>query len=1042
MPLLNNAPVPLTPLPDLPEAAAVASADAADPHETYVWVIAFTGEIFSNYEIFSCATTGKGRLTYMEALRSERAASEKAQNRFPVMWRKPALEFIHFNRCMMVALIDKLYEFLKERLFVDEVVTTPTKGCRATHVKVMSIINNSKSTEPHVDDEIPPSDLSYIVHLCDENGVTVKDSNSGELQFEVRANQCRRPRSVFNKANIKWFIKESADRGPSNFSHWLVKDSLVKKYGLPTEIPPSKRFKPTSSKPNPEDLIEDLELAKFVPANFLPSRPVACTDFCGIPPNEVTQLIQTWNFLTVFGKPLNLPSATLDEYVRSIISPRVTTFLHEALMALLHQAAQLRLAQIISSWHSSTGNPNTHSGSGAANSGAARLFGVALTSAINSASAQTSVPPSNPADTAAYDRFMGLSAAARAGVDAWCRSASSVNAAARAAAARWEVALVGFVRDCMAETEGKWRLLGLLIPDIATLEASGDGHGAVDAVDDDYELAGSAMGADENGGTDIAAPGRKRAMNGNGNGHLKWNGSSSPLAWHGEGEDDGLADQRRSSRRKRRKVDSYYSPTGNGNGTPNDEYVDAFTVEDEDDEGEEFRNSEEIHVMSKRTTRSSRFHSKDGHGIMATRSTRATAAAAAAAVAASTATSIQSEKTKDDTNTAADTSESGKVTAIELLSDTGRASVDEPTPALPDATTGNSWSTKKPKQDPKEIAVEVDRLATLVHRGFVSLSATDRLLLLQIICERWVGQSNTIRAYAEAMHDKLADIKKFKRESQGKEQRAVAIARYEYEEKVKASQSLGSQANDMDLEDAALPDDESKANMEDDSDDSESVHLSASAIRMRKIRREHARKKERERLQRELSNRAKMEKRERDKEHKALVEELKSVQLLEQNFYQKLVNHEVEHVMALSVSRMAPIGTDRNHSKYWWFDTFHGLIQSKSMPAAVDYLAMCPFRDFGYSAGVLLVESCDSLDGTLSTWGYYKTVEEVDQLTASLDPRGVREYELLEGLRKVKEAMDSAMTKRVQALSARGVSDPVLGARKATGGHGSRKSMT
>ena len=49
--------------------------------------------------IWTCSETGKQKLSYREALESERKAAKKIEVKYPQVWVKPTLEMIQFSNC-------------------------------------------------------------------------------------------------------------------------------------------------------------------------------------------------------------------------------------------------------------------------------------------------------------------------------------------------------------------------------------------------------------------------------------------------------------------------------------------------------------------------------------------------------------------------------------------------------------------------------------------------------------------------------------------------------------------------------------------------------------------------------------------------------------------------------------------------------------------------------------------------------------------------------------------------------------------------------
>ncbi|KAJ3127723.1 hypothetical protein HK100_009588, partial [Physocladia obscura] len=1025
-------------------------------------------------------------------------------------------------RCMIVALVDKLFEHLKERLYVGEIVTTTFRANKSTPVKVISVVTRQPTHQTGATvKEIPskrvavetsnsepltavtsvgsaaltPAQLRYMVHCCDADGELILEDGCdldetierGMLRFEVRADQCRRARNIFNKANIRWFVNESAERGASAFSYWVVKDQLVKKYSLSTEPPVVKRVRKVRRGDFPMD---DLELLDFAPRPTPPTRPIPSSDFGSLPPEFTPKLIETWNFLAIFEKPLKLAPFALQDYTHAleVNSPQKCLLIDETMASLLTQACQIHMAGMTLQQHHN-------------NSSSGHIFRNTLTATNNCVYSNfqpLSIPASQTSAVAAtviaetslvndehhynlfVHKFSSLSDLERLAIDQWykwspgkwARTVTPVTAITAAPTTKqrtarvdesfasferlraWELALMGFIRDCVDEDAvcgGKWRVLAVLI-------------GAIDVPMEDVQEVDEEEEAEEEKAEleeqqEVGEQKEEKISQENGNGMKHQESNSIKMSHDDDNEDDcsddnhdsqlvvnggkrhkldeseygATSSDRRSSRRKRRKVDSYYQPNETTPEDDEDEDVDDnFANESPDEEQKE-------QVESRRSFRRNSRRQEDGgskelHGIGG-RNTRASALAASQALSAAIASSTDSSPplvSFEESVASITASTNGEAVNGDKASrnlNSSNDSINNGDAKAVETATGLSVAVVAPKKG-RAVAVKLDsssmaemgELLATTSRGFASLSAKEKLSIIWILCDQYACQSNAIRLHNEAMHDKLADIKKFKRENFGKEQRAVAVARYAYDEKLKLIQQ-NEQPDHQEIEiDGADPALLLNTNDPASEEDLDEAHISTSALRMRRLRKEQAKKKEREQRQREQANRAKLEKKERDREHRLLAEEGKKIKEMERAFYQKVVNNEVEHALASAVSRMTPLGIDRNYRKYWWFDYYHGLTPVKKMPAEVDHWEMCPFQKLGFSAGVLLVEdvnlessSREELEQGIAqpkSWSYFSTIDEVEQLLESLDLRGIREQNLAEGIRKCKDIIEAGMLKR------------------------------
>ncbi|ORY53231.1 hypothetical protein BCR33DRAFT_711566 [Rhizoclosmatium globosum] len=1029
--------VPLLPDPT-PEALAAlqVAADLAPTEDgsddAHVFMVPFTGEIFTTYDdyyarmmfyrrrIFSCELTGKNYLSYHAAFQSEKQARQKALNRFPNLWRKCALEYIQFNRCQLEALVNKLFDHLKERLFVGEIVTLATRTHKGAFVKVISLVgprgvildgntktgDQSNTTNPL--SEIPPSHIQYLVHICSEEGDLVLDEGAdlattiqnGVQRFLVGAVDCRRNRVIFNKINIKWYIKESADRGVSPFAPWIVKVGSVDKphyltLCLKKHLPPTTNpvgvGRGRGAKSNRLRFpIDDLELLEVAPRESQPNAPALSRDFGAVPADFTPYLIQSWNFLTIYGKPLRLHPFTLDNYIKALEAPKCN-LLHETMAALINQACYIRLTALTQAY-SQGGRVQGAALSSAIASHTGPSSGAVVPTPTETEGSATDLTSSRVTNTDPYYPHKTLSATSsaasaeqyalfesklvqltdfeRLAIDQWYKwyigrwadpargskiPASAIEFTVAGRLRAWEVALLGFIRDCVSEADfpQKWKVLNVLVGavDVAPLdgipeeeepvvEAEPTKHevlAEMEEEEDELEENAKAAAKDEDEYQEDEEEEEEDELEED---DKNANGKRSSGSSH-EGDDS--------------RLDSYY-----GN---------AMDVDSKED----------FEGGHKRTTRHS------GKKTLPQRIQRSTNKV------------LWTEHSSCD---GCDPECAGLLlgewrpaSPLSALSSNSSAMVDMVKPENGDATAAASAepsvARKSHKYDPNKkqkapapkltdsSITEMEYLLTASSRGFATLSASDRLALIKILSEQWAIHSPAARLFSEAMHDKIAEIKKYKRDSLGKDQRVVALKAIEHWLQ-----------EDTVNEDDNIPDE----------------HLSASALRQKKLRIEQAKKREQEKLKQKPEK-------EREKEIKAILEvtstdlktlltlareqEKKKVEEMEREFYQKQANHDLENTVAMGVSRMVPL---------------------------VDHYALYPFKETGFSSGLLLVEEFGGGDyemleqGILpaKSWSYLATPTDVDKLMEWLDARGIREVALLENLKKSKEIIDSAMTKRIE----------------------------
>ncbi|KAG9054204.1 hypothetical protein FS842_005804 [Serendipita sp. 407] len=277
------------------------SLQEADP-DTPVYYIKQTGEIFKDYssfssrmsfyglKIFQCETSGKGNLTFFEALESEKTEARVLDARFPEPLKAAVLRSVQWQVVgRLDHLVEAVYERFKDRYFEGERVfvdfglssaeddskETPGKGRYS--VQIASVASPSKSVstngkrkasqmENGDDESIVPHDIygdlkqpvaevnalddpkgyTYNVQLVEEgpNGTfsvvepeTHGDLRLGNTTMDVHCDLISRDRLAFSKSILKRFIRECVDRDAAVASPWIVKADIASKYNINQNMP-------------------------------------------------------------------------------------------------------------------------------------------------------------------------------------------------------------------------------------------------------------------------------------------------------------------------------------------------------------------------------------------------------------------------------------------------------------------------------------------------------------------------------------------------------------------------------------------------------------------------------------------------------------------------------------------------------------------------------------------------------------------------------------------------------------------------------------
>ncbi|PWN27366.1 hypothetical protein BDZ90DRAFT_279725 [Jaminaea rosea] len=241
-----------------------------------VFYMAATGEIFLDYEsyaqrltfynqpIFQDELTGKVNLTFFQAVQSEREETVKLHRRFPEALKQPVLRAVQFVITgRLDNLIDLVFERFKDRYFIGEAIFVDLQGDKY-YARVKDVFaprslvkwhtqqaekQASTSTadikpptpaevvhqigcdlDRNVEDSVKiddPEDYIYSIQLVDESG-----QFTGSL-MEVRNKQLSRDRLTFSKAILKKYLRECVVRDSAVGSPWVVRHTLAHRYGIP-----------------------------------------------------------------------------------------------------------------------------------------------------------------------------------------------------------------------------------------------------------------------------------------------------------------------------------------------------------------------------------------------------------------------------------------------------------------------------------------------------------------------------------------------------------------------------------------------------------------------------------------------------------------------------------------------------------------------------------------------------------------------------------------------------------------------------------------
>ncbi|KAL4713092.1 hypothetical protein ACJJTC_001146, partial [Scirpophaga incertulas] len=223
-----------------------------------------TDEIFKDYEeyceriilvnsmVWTCEMTGKNNLTYAEALESEKAARKQLKD-FPMELRIPILFLaVKTNRTSFADMSEDIFNYVRERYFVGEIVEACLEGDIWNEAHVLSVI--AQKQHPGSKALIPASAYCYEVEQFDEN------DPSAVCQIGTAPHdRVRRRKGVYTRDKNRLFLKQFVQQQGGIIG---IKQTALDKYniskvsfeqiftGSPPEFPSKPKKTAKTSPPN------------------------------------------------------------------------------------------------------------------------------------------------------------------------------------------------------------------------------------------------------------------------------------------------------------------------------------------------------------------------------------------------------------------------------------------------------------------------------------------------------------------------------------------------------------------------------------------------------------------------------------------------------------------------------------------------------------------------------------------------------------------------------------------------------------------------
>ncbi|KAI9008293.1 hypothetical protein BC832DRAFT_553672 [Gaertneriomyces semiglobifer] len=1009
MPLHKRKPVDILPLPDIPD------------REAEVWQIRTTGEIFHQYDDyllrwnflrkkqFACTKTGRSNLSYEEALRSEYEATKRVNEQFPEIWRKPAMEIIHYNLDKLNDLVDRLYDFFRDNVFVGEFVAIEVgdqtlMGKVLARISAGATVNGKGSTiTPPVSSH--PSDLGkplYRVHLIDADWELLSQADTADelpIEYLLPPSQIKRDRQVLSKQNFKKFIREVATKDVWIGAPWTVKPELLERYDIPNVPPPAvqelldeRHRKLTGEYPKGKRKEEERSPKKKKSHKKAPTegeeprkrgRPKKSSVSATPPEPKVTPKPPR-------SKPIKFP---IDDIELFKLAPRlkgkaaqglelgprpepsrdfgscppdVVLTLIQTWCFLIAYCRPLNLFPFtLDEFQKSLAHGHTHKAVLMS-----EAFGALITVTCREWSAVMEIPGKEPLPTddvadmlAGYEQsyepemarameeyrtiYASYTEEEKAALDQWWKWEPGKWTSGFES--RRSYSLTGSKSQIDAGRLKAWELvLAGIIRDRATISA----------LPHKWTILVQLL-------------------------RLRQGILGMGMALEGQTSDASHALAESEGRHSR-------------DGTP--VYSDEQGEEDDKDGSDR---EEHKQVSSSRKRRRADESEDDADFIM---------------------------QEKDPAQR-----------LPKSMCKRGRKALDSP----PGNTRLTTRAAVKAKEDE---ALTFARLMHSAEVGFSLLDSAERLEILSFLIHECVSRSSAIRDYTDECVEQNAELRKEKRDIT-KQRKDLAAIRADLDskepqdlikEELYAAELVAKHEGE-----SAQPQEKADGNvMETDGSDNESGkrsrrRSSRNSTRVRKLREEQLRREEQERKKREEQEKARRNDKVKQKEVRARAEERRKVDEQDKLLARREAEIEYQLRMTSTASRIRPIGRDRFFNRYWWFDACLGaVVEEDSEVAAVKQKARGRPSQQGaqmeWVSGRLFVEEVGGPDMmndeeeilmaeqglTDGEWGFYAEPTQLESLFRWFDPRGNRELELKASLEKLMESIGTCMKHREEDITA------------------------
>ncbi|CAM0142645.1 hypothetical protein VKS41_002800 [Umbelopsis sp. WA50703] len=325
--------------------------------------------------IWQCETTGRSNLTYVQALESERKEKERVDDRFPEQLKECVLKRLQFRTERLETVVEDIYTYFLDRYLPGEVIHCRWDDGIMYNARILDVVNAPQTNGSVINGDSEKPDTNGTAKLSHYRAQLIDQDLEGieDCIHTVTSNDLKRDRLTYSKNMLKKVIRECAVKDTYVGAPWVVKPAIAERYNIDSTLPAelqavkdkamlkSRKRKAQNGAEKADDArakaqskeeemearkrlmslkypIEDLDLPIYrrpdlgkteVPLQAKAERKItdplgnhgvrpSASEGLGVPSDQFTSFLLTWNFLNTFSRPLHLTPFTIDDFEQAL----------------------------------------------------------------------------------------------------------------------------------------------------------------------------------------------------------------------------------------------------------------------------------------------------------------------------------------------------------------------------------------------------------------------------------------------------------------------------------------------------------------------------------------------------------------------------------------------------------------------------------------------------------------------------------------------------------------------------------------------------